>query len=131
MPSERDTEVLRVLKQELVFLESGGYRHPERAKWRAQFVFEDSPTCLNSGDVMRSIPCKECSLFAYVPEEGKQKQAPCRHIPLNAKKETLDSLYRTATPEEIEATVAAWLRTEIERLKEIQKKGASHAASAS
>jgi len=131
MSREKGTERLGVLREELGFLEAGGYRHPERAQWRAQFVFEDSPTCLNFGDVMRTLPCEECPLFIYVPEEAKHKKVPCRYIPLNARRETLDFLYRIATSEEIEATVANWLRTEIERLGGSQRKEASRTAGAS
>ena len=40
-------DLLDVLKAELQFLEKGGYRHTARAEWRPQFIFQDSPTCLN------------------------------------------------------------------------------------
>ncbi len=36
---------LQVLKQELEFLEKGGYRSP--IAWRWPLAFEDSPTCSN------------------------------------------------------------------------------------
>ncbi len=37
----------RVLKFELEFLEKGGYGRSPREPWRPQFIFEDSPTCMN------------------------------------------------------------------------------------
>jgi len=122
--------VLETLKKELTFLRNGGYRHPEQAKWRAHYIFEDSPTCLNFGDPERAKECSECALFAYVPETSRGKTVPCRYIPLNEKGETLDSLYRASAPEEIEAAVAAWLEQEIERLEKEDEKDFGHATSA-
>ena len=46
MPND-DRDLLTVLKAELEFLEKGGYRHSPHARWRPQFIFEDSPTCMN------------------------------------------------------------------------------------
>ncbi len=43
MPDKRD--VLEVLRGELAFLDTGGYRKAQRYPWRPNFVFEDSPTC--------------------------------------------------------------------------------------
>lgn len=123
--------LLEILKHELSFLKNGGYRHPDHAQWRAQYVFEDSPTCLNYGDTERSWPCNYCPVFAFVPQEAQQKARPCRHIPLNEKGETLDSLYRSASPQEIEATVAAWLERQIMGLEQEQAKETSRAAGAS
>jgi hypothetical protein len=36
-----------MLKFELEFLEQGGYGRLPRESWRARFIFEDSPTCMN------------------------------------------------------------------------------------
>ena len=125
--------LLTVLKAELEFLEKGGYRSPSRAKWRPQFAFEDSPTCLNYGDPARRKPCTECVLIDLVPKECREKKIPCRHIPLNVKGETVDSLYRTGTQEELEVALAIWLKSTIGRLGtdpcetqlELQQEGAS------
>lgn len=43
MNSAKNT--LQILKQELEFLEKGGYRSP--IAWRWPLAFEDSPTCSN------------------------------------------------------------------------------------
>jgi len=130
MGGEAGDGLLEVLKQELSFLKNGGYRHPDHAQWRAQYVFEDSPTCLNYGDSERSWPCSYCPVFAFVPQEAQQKARPCRYIALNEKGETLDSLYRSASPEEIEATVAAWLERQIAGLEQEHTKEASREAGA-
>jgi len=42
---------------------------------------------------------------------------PCRFIPLNDKGQTIDSLYRTGTQEEIEEALRNWLRREISRIE--------------
>ena len=52
-----------------------------------------------------------------VPEECREKKIPCRHIPLNVNGETVDSLYRTGTQEELEAALAIWLKSTIRRLE--------------
>ena len=44
--SQAKKDVLATLQAELAFVERGGYRSPQQASWRAQFIFEDSPTCL-------------------------------------------------------------------------------------
>ena len=46
MPQD-DRDVLEALKFELQFLEKGGYGRSPRDPWRAQLIFEDSPTCMN------------------------------------------------------------------------------------
>lgn len=116
---ERD--LLDVLKFELRFLESGGYGRSPRAPWRPQFIFEDSPTCMNYDCKENPGPCSECVLMALVPPEARGEKIPCRHIPLNAVGETLDSMYRSAEQHEVEETVGSWLRATIARLKEERK----------
>ena len=39
--------LVTVLKAELEFVEKGGYRNISLSAWRPQFIFQDSPTCLN------------------------------------------------------------------------------------
>ena len=46
MPQD-DRNTLDVLKAELNFVKKGGYGRSPREPWRAQLVFEDSPTCMN------------------------------------------------------------------------------------
>jgi hypothetical protein len=110
--------VLEKLRAELAFIEGGGYRHPARAQWRPQFIFEDSPTCINRDPTKPRRPCRECALAEFVPEGFGKKRFPCRYIPLNECSETVDSLYRTGTQEELETTVAKWLKGTIKRLEQ-------------
>ena len=110
-------KLLETLRGELAFIESGGYRKPGHAQWRAQFMFEDSPTCPNGDPAKARKPCSECPLIAFVPDDQRKKVTPCRYIPLNAADETLDSLYRTGTQEEVEAAAVGWLKATIDRLQ--------------
>jgi len=104
---------LDFLIKELEFLNSGGYR--TELGWRAPLVFEDSPICPK--DPRSSCPDPRCVLMGFVPERHKNQCVPCRHIPLNEAGENLQSLYHTASVEEIENTVREWLQTEIAELK--------------
>src|ERR1700685_2811065 len=105
-----------MLKFELEFLEQGGYGRLPREAWRARFIFEDSPTCMNFSSKDRE-PCSECLLMQLVPEDARKAQTPCTHIPLSPGGQTLESLYRTVTQQEIEEALGAWLRTTIQKLE--------------
>ena len=52
-----------------------------------------------------------------VPMEMRAAAVPCRHIPLNQKDETIHSLYRCGTPDELEAALSEWLMTMIQKLE--------------
>jgi hypothetical protein len=110
-------DLLKVLKTELEFLEKGGYRHTARAAWRPQFVFQDSPTCLNFDPGQPPKPCSDCVLMQLVPKEQQNRKIACRYIPLNEQGETIDSFYRFGTRDEMEATFGRWLRATIQRLE--------------
>lgn len=110
-------DLLTTLQAELAFLELGGYRSLQQAAWRPQFIFEDSPTCLNFRNPGKRLPCRECALVELVPNGSKQERFPCRHIPLDDSGQTLDCLYRTATEEEVYAMVANWLKKTIAELE--------------
>jgi hypothetical protein len=115
MPTDK-RNLLEVLKFELEFLEQGGYGRLPREAWRPRFIFEDSPTCMNFNSKDKE-PCSECLLMQFVPEEARKEQIPCIHIPLSLSGDTLESLYRTGTQQEIESTLGTWLRTTIHRLE--------------
>jgi len=110
-------DVLATLQAEFAFVERGGYRTPEKAAWRPQFIFEDSPTCLNFRNFGERHPCNRCALIDFVPSGIKRERFPCRYIPLDESGHTLDTLYRTATEVEAHAIVAGWLRNTIAQLK--------------
>jgi len=115
--SNNNRDLLETLRFELKFLEDGGYGRSPHAPWRAPYIFEDSPSCLNFSDPARPHPCNECLLTQLVPPELREQEIPCRFIPLNDKGQTVDSLYRTGTQREIEEVLCDWLRREISRLE--------------
>ena len=104
---------LALLKKELEFLDSGGYR--QALGWRAPFIFEDSPICPKPR--FSSCPSVHCVLMDFVPREHRGQRIPCRHIALKPAGETLDTLYSTAAMEEIETSLRDWLKREITRLE--------------
>jgi|SRR5690349_20214643 len=100
-----------VLKSELEFLNRGGYK---KSSWRPLYIFEDSPTCLNYHSQDHK-PCSECVLMQLVPPEKRKEKIPCRFIPLNERGDTIESLYRLGTQEELESALRIWLRDAIEK----------------
>ncbi len=119
-------ETLQVLRSELVFLSQGGYRSP--LGWRCPLIFEDSPTCVKGS--LPLCPRRKCVLMNFVPRKRRHELAPCRHIPLNELGETLDSLYRTGTNEEIEQCLRHWIRMTITQLEESSTGACSEDAAA-
>jgi hypothetical protein len=116
MPGD-NREILEVLKSELYSLEHGWYKASPRTQRRPPFIFEDSPSCLNYGSKQRLLPCSECLLMAFVPQDCRVERIPCRHIPLNVEGYTIDMYHRLGTHEELEVEVADWLRKTIQRLE--------------
>ena len=112
-----ERELLAVLKAELAFLELGGYRNTPTAQFRPQFVFEDSPTCLNFDRTKDPRPCRECVMTSLVPADCLGEKFPCRHIPLNEAGFSIDTYYRLGTFEEAEAATRTWLRKIIASLE--------------
>lgn len=119
MPNTR--ELLDVLKAELAFLEGGGYRGGPRYPWRPNFVFEDSPTCINFKNQSRPIPCSECRLIPFVPEARRSARFPCRHIPLTKLGETVSAFYEWGTVQELETALRGWLIQNIQNLENESK----------
>jgi hypothetical protein len=101
------------LKQQLEFLNRGGYR--VALGWRAPWIFEDSPICPKTPS--SGCPSVHCVLMEFVPAEHRGQTVPCRHIALNPAGETLQSLYSTGTMEKIETAVRGWLEQQIGELE--------------
>jgi hypothetical protein len=107
------TTILELLKKELAFLESGGYKHSPRSPWRAAYVFEESPSCPNFSDRARPHLCEDCWLMEFVVPELRSEQAPCRFVELAPNGVTIDSLYRCGTQAESEEALRRWLHARI------------------
>jgi hypothetical protein len=130
-------KALSVLKGELEFLDNGGYRKPigqrqplfcmeTAASWRQPLFFEDSPSCPKPR-YCACDPSGECVLLDFVPVERRHETAPCWHIPLNEKAQTIGSLYRNTPNKEIEAALRAWL---VKSIRDLEERAASESASA-
>jgi CheY-like chemotaxis protein len=110
-----DRDILEVLKAELDFIEKGGYGRSVRTPWKPTEIFRDSPSCINFGDPSLTRPCEDCLLLEFVPPAKRAEQIPCHRIPLNERGETVESF---AQQEELEDTVANWLRDAIRRIED-------------
>jgi len=116
MPKD-DRNTLELLKAELNFVKKGGYGRSPRDPWRAQLIFEDSPSCMNYDSKEKKSPCAECALMQFVPADKQNEKIPCRHIPLTPDGETISELYRGGTQQELEDALADWLHREIVKLE--------------
>jgi hypothetical protein len=113
---ERD--VLRLLKDELDFIEKGGYGRSVRTPWQSKSVFQDSLSCLNYGSPYRAHPCNECRLLDFVNPEHRTEAVPCHFIPLNTDGETIEDLESQENQAKLEREVCEWLRAKIKELEE-------------
>jgi hypothetical protein len=117
----KDTRnLLRVLQSELIFLDAGGYSAWAGARWRLPLVFEESPACPNLNDSSHSTACRDCALIKLVPLRSQSAAVPCRHIPLDNLGQTLESLYRTGSTQELTRVYRVWLVRMIEQLERKQ-----------
>jgi hypothetical protein len=109
-----NADILETLRLELKLVELGLYRVPTPG--RPLFVFEDSPICPRYG----AGSCPNCALMQFVPSQCRSEPVPCHHILLNEANETIESLYRTGTQEELEEALRNWLTASIKRLEQEQ-----------
>ena len=98
--------LLQFLRAELKAIENGEYGRAKGQPWRARLAFEDSAYCLNHDSRGPRVPCDKCALMDLVPRDLRKENVPCRFIPLNANGDTVDSLYRSGTQQELETALA-------------------------
>ena len=115
-----DRDLLELLKDELMFIEQGGYGRSVRTPWREKSAFQDSLTCINYGYPYRAHPCNECHLIDFVAPEDRTTDIPCHHIPLNSEGETIEELESLDNQRKLEEEVKGWLKAKI---KELETKG--------
>ena len=120
-------DALATLKSELEFLDRGGYHRTVGSRqplfvmetepvWHTPLFLEDSPSCPKR-KYEDCIPERDCVLMSFVPEAFRHETVPCRHIPLNAKGDTVESLAKSGRSKEIEPVLRAWLVKTIEELE--------------
>ena len=119
---ERD--ILEVLKDELEFVEKGGYGRSVRTPWQSKSIFQDSLSCINYGDPNRAHPCNECHLLDFVSPDHQTEEVPCHFIPLNTDGEPIEDLELQDNQAKLEREVSRWLRA---RIKEIEEERAEQA----
>src|SRR4051794_12580445 len=87
-----DRDILEILKDELSFIEDGGYGRSVRTPWLRKSTFQDSLTCINYADPKHTRPCNECLLLDLVNPEHQRGKVPCHFIPLNETGETIGAV---------------------------------------
>jgi hypothetical protein len=117
---ERD--ILELLKDELDFIEKGGYGRSVRTPWLSKATFQDSLSCINYGDAYRTHSCTECHLLDFVSPEHRTEEIPCHHIPLNGDGETIEKLESEDNQAKLERAVSQWLRAKIKEIEEERAK---------
>jgi hypothetical protein len=113
-----DRDILELLKEELAFIEQGGYGRSVRTPWLPKSIFQDSLTCINYADPNHSIPCNECPLTELISVEHRSANIPCHLIPLNEAGETIEDLEAQDNQQKLEATLKQWMRNKIKEIEE-------------
>jgi hypothetical protein len=108
-----DRDILEVLKDEIEFIEKGGYGRSVRTPLQPKSIFQDSLTCINYADPNHTRPCSECHLLDFVSSEHKDELVPCHFIPLNEAGETIEDLELEDNEAKLEREVKEWLHARI------------------
>ncbi len=115
--AEDGRDILEILKDELVFIEQGGYSRSVRTPWVPKSIFQDSLTCLNYGYPYRAHPCAECRLLDFVASQDHSQPVPCHFIPLDDTGKTLEDLELEGNESQTVNTVKQWLQTKISQIE--------------
>ena len=113
-----DRDILELLKEELAFVEQGGYGRSVRTPWLPKSAFEDSLTCINYADPHRTNPCNECQLIDFVAKDHRSKEVPCHFIALNEAGETIKDLEAQGNQAKLEATLKQWMKARIKQIED-------------
>jgi hypothetical protein len=112
-----DRDILEILKDELAFIEQGGYGRSVRTPWVPKSVFQDSLTCLNYGYPYRAHPCAECRLLDFVGAQDHSQPVPCHFIKLDDAGNTLEELELEGNESRTVSTVKKWLQGKISQIE--------------
>lgn len=107
-----DREILELLRDELAFIEKGGYSRSVRAPRQRKSTFQDPLSGIDYGYPHRAHPRNEC-LLNFVPENTGPKSV-LSPIPLNTDGDTIEDWELQA---KLEREAIEWLRA---RIKEIE-----------
>jgi hypothetical protein len=113
-----DRDILELLKEELAFVELGGYGRSVRTPWLPKSAFQDSLICINYADPTHAHPCSECRLTDFVEGEDSSAQVPCHLIALNEQGDTIEDLEAQDNQAKLEATLKQWMRTKIKEIEQ-------------
>jgi hypothetical protein len=112
-----DRDLVELLKDELAFIEQGGYGRSVRTPWLPKSMFQDSLTCLNYGYPFRAHLCSECHLLDFVSPHHRAEEAPCHYIALNEAGHTIEDLEQKANQSNMEFLLKKWLQARIAELE--------------
>lgn len=112
-----DRDILEILKDELAFIEQGGYGRSVRTPWLPKSVFQDSLSCLNYGYPYRAHPCAECRLIDFVGPQDHSQPVPCHFIPLDETGKTLEELELEGNELRTASAVKKWLQDKISQIE--------------
>ena len=112
-----DRDILELLKEELAFIEQGGYGRSVRTPWLPKSAFQDSLTCINYADPIHAHPCDECHLIDFVASGKQDESVPCHYIPLNEAGETIEDLEARDNQAHLESTLKTWMRVRINEIE--------------
>ena len=113
-------DLLELLKDELAFINQGGYGRSVRTPWLPKSPFQDSLTCINYGYPYRAHPCSECHLLDFVAPDHQAEGVPCHFIPLNDSGETIEQLEQKNNQGQMEILLRQWLQARINELESRQ-----------
>ena len=112
-----DRDILEILREELDFIEKGGYGRSVRTPWSPKSIFQDSLSCLNYSYPYRAHPCSECHLLDFVAPEHQSETIPCHFIPLDEAGTTVEVLEANDNQAKLEKALKGWLRTKLSEIK--------------
>lgn len=113
-----DRDILELLKEELAFVEQGGYGRSVRTPWLPKSTFQNSLTCINYADLNHTHPCSECHLIDFVDREHHSDDVPCHLIALNEAGETIEDLEAQDNQAKLETTLKQWMRVNITQIED-------------
>jgi hypothetical protein len=115
-------DILELLKNELSFIEKGGYGRSVRTPWLPKSIFQDSLSCLNYGYPYRAHPCTECHLLEFVDPANRSQSVPCHCIPLDDAGNTIEELEQEGNELKVANAVKNWLRGKISQIEATRSK---------